>query len=88
MKEIRQKAPQARKIRYFKGNYEILENPVSPNFEKFCSINGPTFYKLPVNADQIELIEERWTVPEYTMYQEIKIKNFMGGKEINWKLKA
>ena len=46
------------------------------------------FYKLPVNADEIELIEERWTVPEYTMYKEIKIKNFMGGKEINWKLKA
>ena len=58
------------------------------NLEKFCSINGPTFYKLPVNADQIELIEERWTVPEYTIHQEIKIKNFMGGKELNWKLKA
>ena len=58
------------------------------NLEKFCSINGPKFYKLPVNTDQIELIEEGWTVPEYTIYQEIKIKNFMGGKEINWKLKA
>ena len=23
------------------------------NLEKFCSINGPTFYKLPVNVDQI-----------------------------------
>ena len=25
-------------------------------------------------------------VPEFTIYKDIKIKNFMGGKEINWKV--
>jgi dihydroorotase len=54
--------------------------------ENFCSINGPNFYNLPINADHIELIKMKWIVPEYTEFKDIKIKNFMGGKELNWKI--
>ena len=57
------------------------------NLENFCSINGPSFYNLPVNSEKIELVKKTWKVPEYTIYKDIKIKNFLGGKEINWKLK-
>jgi len=54
--------------------------------ETFCSINGPTFYDLPINTNYLKLIREKWRVPEFTTFKDIKIKNFMGGKEINWKV--
>ena len=54
--------------------------------ENFCSINGPNFYNLPINLDEIELIKSKWLVPEFTEYSNIKVKNFMGGKEMNWKV--
>ena len=57
------------------------------NLEKFSSINGANFYEMEVNLSTIELIREKWHIPEYTSFKEIKIKNFMGGKEINWKVK-
>ena len=56
-------------------------------FENFSSINGPNFYDLPINSTNIELIKNKWIVPEFTVFKDVKIKNFMAGKEINWKLK-
>ena len=56
------------------------------NFEKFCSINGPLYYNLPINKNYIHLVKESWKLPEFTVYKDIKVKNFMGGKEINWKI--
>ena len=57
------------------------------NLEKFSSINGPKFYNLPINNTNIQLVKETWKLPEFTSYKNIKIKNFMGGKEINWKIR-
>ena len=57
------------------------------NLEKFSSINGPNFYNMSINKNCIELIKESWKIPEFTIYKNLKIKNFMGGKEINWKIK-
>jgi dihydroorotase len=54
--------------------------------ENFCSINGPSFYNLPINSDYIELSKTKWIVPEYTEFKDVKIKNYMGGKELNWKI--
>ena len=54
--------------------------------ENFCSINGPNFYNLPINSDYIELLKIKWIVPEYTEFKDVKIKNYMGGKELNWKI--
>tara|TARA_Y100001970_G_scaffold241688_1_gene305455 strand:- start:188 stop:589 length:402 start_codon:yes stop_codon:yes gene_type:complete len=62
------------------------ENSIN-NLEKFCSINGPNFYGLPKNSKYIELVKDKWVVPEYTIHNDIKIKNFMAGQELNWKLK-
>ena len=57
------------------------------NLEKFSSINGPKFYNLPINNHYILLVKESWKLPEFSIYKDTKIKNFMGGKEINWKIK-
>ena len=55
-------------------------------FENFCSINGPLFYDMPINKNTIKLVKEKWIVPEFTIFNDIKIKNFMAGKELNWKV--
>ena len=57
------------------------------NLEKFTSINGSKFYGLSINQDKIELIKKQWKVEEYTVYNNIKVKNFYGGKKINWKIR-
>ena len=65
----------------------IFEEESSLNkLENFCSINGPNFYDLPINDHSIELIKKEWQVPEFTIYKDIKIKNFFGGKKLNWKV--
>ena len=55
--------------------------------EKFSSINGHKFYGYPINNKFIELIKEEWIVPEFTVYKDIKIRNFLGGEKLNWKVK-
>ncbi len=56
------------------------------NLEKFSSINGPNFYNLSINTDNIVLERKPWIIPEYTSFANVKISNFMGGKKINWKV--
>lgn len=57
------------------------------HLEKFTSINGSKFYGLKPNHDMIELVKEEWTIDEHTVHNNIKVKNFYGGKQLNWKLK-
>ena len=57
------------------------------NLETFSSINGPKFYNLPINDNHIILSREEWIVPEYIEKEKIKVKNFYGGKKLNWKVK-
>ena len=61
------------------------ENAID-NLEKFSSINGPKFYELEPNNDHLVLIRENWVIPEYTEEGNIKVKNFFGNKNINWKV--
>jgi len=66
---------------------EIFEQEKSLyNLEAFSSINGPNFYNLPINKKKIKLIKEKWIQDEYTEENGLKIKNFFGGKELNWKV--
>ena len=54
--------------------------------ENFTSINGPSFYNMSLNNDKIKLIKKEWIVEEFTIYNDIKIRNFFAGKKINWKI--
>ena len=56
------------------------------NLEKFASHNGANFYNFPYNKDKITLKKQEWDNPEYTTYNNIKIKNFLGGQKIKWKV--
>ena len=54
--------------------------------EAFASINGPTFYKLPMNSDTITLVKSPWKVPETIMFGDDKIVPIRAGEEINWQV--
>ena len=56
------------------------------NLEKFSSINGALFYDLPISSKFINLEKESWKLPEFTLFKDISVKNFMGGEEIKWKV--
>ena len=61
------------------------ENSIE-TLEKFSSINGPNFYNMPVNSSKIHLEKKEWIVPDMTLYDSVKVKNFFGNKKINWKI--
>ena len=66
----------------------IFEEENSLNhLESFSSINGPKFYNLPINIENITLFKDEWIIPDFVEENNIKVKNFFGGKKINWKVK-
>lgn len=57
------------------------------NFEGFASLHGPRFYGLPVNEGKITLRRESWMVEEdIDTKSGDKLKAFMGGEELGWRL--
>ena len=50
--------------------------------EPFTSQFGAEFYKLPLNEEKIELVEESWTVPADVH----GVVPFMAGQKLNWKV--
>ncbi len=55
--------------------------------EAFASLNGPTFYGLPVNTDTVSLVREDWQIP-VSVYAagDADILSFMAGETLSWKL--
>lgn len=57
------------------------------NFEAFASLNGPRFYGLPVNEGKVTLRREKWSIDEDIDTETgAKIKTFVGGQELNWRM--
>src|SRR3954462_15648868 len=54
--------------------------------EAFASLNGPAFYRLPVNETRITLRREAWTVPERVGEGELAVMPFRGGERLRWRL--
>lgn len=54
--------------------------------EGFASFYGPDFYRLPRNADSVELSKENWTVPETLPFGETVVVPFRAAGEISWRL--
>jgi dihydroorotase len=53
-------------------------------FEAFAALNGPAFYRLPVNSNPVTLRREPFAVPEAVS----AIKVFRGGETLRWRLCA
>ena len=56
------------------------------NFEAFMSLNGPAFYRLPVNRDKITLQKKSWSLPHTLEYVEDELIPFKAGEELKWRL--
>jgi dihydroorotase len=55
------------------------------NFEKFASINGATFYGLPVNTDTITLVKQPQNIPERFMTEDgAALIPFRAGETVAW----
>ena len=54
--------------------------------EQFASVNGASFYGLPVNSGTINLIKESWTIPSTLSLGDDELIPLMAGEEIHWKL--
>lgn len=56
--------------------------------EAFASFNGPDFYQLPRNQEQITLRKERWTVPDTLPYDGDVLIPLRAGEGVDWRLVA
>ncbi len=57
-------------------------------FEAFASLNGPAFYRLPVNEARIALRREAWIVPERVGEGDLAVMPFRGGEALRWRLQS
>jgi dihydroorotase len=55
-------------------------------FEAFAALNGPAFYRLPVNEERVTLRREEWTVPERIGSDDDAVAPFRAGERLRWRL--
>jgi dihydroorotase len=55
-------------------------------FEAFAALNGPAFYRLPVNQRRITLRREAWNVPDRIGEGELAVAPFRAGETLRWRL--
>lgn len=54
--------------------------------ELFASLNGPTFYNLPVNKDKITLTKKEWDVPATMAFGSDVVVPIRANETINWQV--
>ena len=54
--------------------------------EAFASLNGPAFYRLPVNGKRVTLRRDAWVVPEHIGTGELAVMPFRAGECLRWRL--
>lgn len=54
--------------------------------EAFASINGPTFYQLPLNTDKITLTKKSWSVPATMAFGKENVVPIRANESIAWQV--
>jgi len=54
--------------------------------EAFASINGPTFYNLPINEDKITLVKTSWQVPATLTFGDDHVVPIRADETITWQV--
>jgi dihydroorotase len=62
------------------------EEDALDRFEAFASLNGPKFYRLPVNEGRVTFRREPWTVPQRVGEGDGAIAPFRAGESLRWRL--
>lgn len=66
---------------------EVFEDAAAMDkLETFTSINGPRFYGLPVNADQLTLERKPWDVPLEVGTAAHSFIPWLAGKRLRWQV--
>jgi dihydroorotase len=55
-------------------------------FEAFATLNGPAFYRLPVNERRVTLRREGWVVPDRIGEGDNAVAPFRAGETLRWRL--
>jgi dihydroorotase len=64
------------------------EEEALDRFEAFASLNGPAFYRLPVNEARVTLRREPCSVPNCVGEGELAVAPFRAGETLRWRLSA
>jgi dihydroorotase len=62
------------------------EEAALDRFEAFASLNGPAFYRLPVNERRVTLRREPWTAPQSVGEGDLAVQPFRAGETLRWRL--
>jgi dihydroorotase len=62
------------------------EDGALDKFEAFASLNGPAFYRLPVNETRVTLRREATTVPHQVGDAALAVMPFQAGGTLSWRL--
>ena len=66
---------------------EVFEEEESlDRLEAFAALNGPAFYRLPVNETRVTLRREDWTMPECIGDGDLAVVPFRAGETLRWRL--
>ena len=71
-------------IELYAEAFELIGN--FTNFEAFMSLNGPNFYQLPINSEQIILVKSEWQVPHTLDYAGELLIPFKAGETLQWSI--
>jgi dihydroorotase len=55
-------------------------------FEAFASLNGPVFYRLPVNKTRMTLRHDACTLPDHIGEGDLAVAPFRAGETLRWRL--
>jgi dihydroorotase len=66
---------------------EVFEEEAAlDRLEAFAALNGPAFYRLPVNERRVTLRREPWTVPARIGEGDLAVAPFRAGEMLRWRL--
>ena len=71
-------------IELYAEAFELIGN--FTHFEAFMSLNGPNFYQLPINTEQIILVKSEWQVPHTLDYGGELLIPFKAGETLQWSI--
>ncbi len=66
----------------------FMQHQKVSQLEKFASINGPLFYRLPVNTRKITLEKSPWVIPKSLPYGKAQLIPMFAGETLDWQIRS
>lgn len=66
----------------------FAEHQALEHLEKFASLNGAQFYRLPVNKERITLKKVNWDIPKQLPFGDTQVIPMRAGETLDWSLEV